>query len=63
MKSVEEGMKCMMSWGNSKHPERGCQMTDGIRIGGEIATDKTEAAMNVENQVTSNDMHFAEQEA
>ena len=38
-------------------------MTDGIRIGGEITTDKTEAAMNVENQVTSNDMHFAEQEA
>ena len=27
-------------------------MTDGIRIEGEIATDKTEAAMNVENQVT-----------
>ena len=27
-------------------------MTDGIRIGGEIATDKTEAAMNVENHQT-----------
>ena len=31
-------------------------MTDGIRIRKEIATDRTEVAMNVENQVTSNDI-------